>query len=165
MSARPAASDRGLRAVRRVREARERDSRLGLQHALAATRRRESEAQAVRARLLAAPGFDSGTAEEFRAHALLVGTLAGSVSEKEEEVRRSAVVAEEARRRWALDRQAVRTVELLLERRAEQRRQEGVRREAAELDELAARGWQRARDGAVVARGAAAVPTREETWR
>lgn len=137
------AADRGLVAVRRVRDARERDSRIGLQQALAATREREAEAASLRERLAAAPGFGNGSADEFRSHTLLVRALAESVVEKEEAVRRSATVAEEARRRWGRDRQAVRTVELLLERRAEERRQDRARREAADLDELATQGWLR----------------------
>ena len=140
-----AAADRGLTAVRRVREARERDSRVGLQQALAATRHREAEADVSRARLEVAPSFSSGTAEEYRAHTRLVRALAESVVEKEEAVRRSTTVAEEARHRWGLDRQAVRTVELLLERRAQERRADRARRESADLDELAAQGWLRNR--------------------
>lgn len=140
-----AAADRGLTAVRRVREARERDSRVGLQQALAATRQRTAEAEASRARLEAAPSFRSGSAEEYRAYSLLVRALAESVVEKEEAVRRSTAVADEARRRWGMDRQAVRTVELLLERRAEERRADRARRESADLDELAAQGWLRNR--------------------
>ena len=140
-----AAADRGLTAVRRVREARERDSRVGLQQALAATREREAEAEASRVRLEAAPSFGTGTAAEYRAYSLLVRALAESVVEKEEAVRRSTTVAEEARRRWGMDRQAVRTVELLLERRADERRAERARREAVDLDELASQGWLRNR--------------------
>jgi flagellar FliJ protein len=143
--------DRGLRAVRRVREARERDSRIGLQQALAATRHREAEAELARDRLASRPPFEAGSAEEFRVYSSLVRALAESVGEKEEAVRRSAAVADEARRRWGLDRQAVRTVELLLERRAEERRQERARREAAELDELAGQGWLRNRLAAATA--------------
>jgi flagellar FliJ protein len=140
-----AAADRGLTAVRRVREARERDSRIGLQQALANVRRRAEEVEVSLAGLHAAPGFDRGTAEEYRTYTFLVRALAESVVEKEEELRRSTSVAEEARRRWGMDRQAVRTVELLLERRAEERRHELARREAAELDELASQGWVRNR--------------------
>jgi hypothetical protein len=115
-----ASADRGLVAVRRVREARERDSRAGLEQALAETRQRAATAEVSRARLAAAPTFGSGTAEE-------------------------------ARRRWGLDRRAVRTVELLLERRAAERRADRARREAADLDELAAQGWLRTRPAALAA--------------
>jgi flagellar export protein FliJ len=81
------------------------------------------------------------------------------VGEKEEEVRRSTSVAEEARRRWGTDRQAVRTVELLLERRAEERRRERARRETAALDELAGQGWLRNRLAAVTPADPPAVAT------
>lgn len=138
-------ADRALTAVRRLREARERDSRIGLQQALAANRLREEEAESSRARLESAPSFHSGTAEEYRVYTLLVRALADDVAEKQEQARRSGTVADEARRRWGLDRQAVRTVELLIERRTEERRAELARREAAELDELAAQGWLRSR--------------------
>lgn len=151
-----APADRGLVAVRRVREARERDSRLGLQQALATTRQHEAEAAEARSRLDTAPGFGTGTADEYRVYTLLVRALAQSVVEKEEVVRRSTTVAEEARRRWGLDRQAVRTVELLLERRAEERRAHRARIEAAELDDLAAQGWLRARAAEVASREATA---------
>jgi flagellar export protein FliJ len=146
-----AATDRGLAAVRRVREARERDSRAGLQQALAETRQRAAAAEASRARLATAPTFDTGTAEDYRAYTRLVRALAESVVETEEAVRRSTTVTEEARRRWGLDRQAVRTVELLLERRAAERRADRARREAADLDELAAQGWLRTRPTALPA--------------
>lgn len=135
--------DRGLVAVRRVREVRERDSRLGLQQAIAATARRQEDADAARARLDTAPAFGSGTAEEFRAHTLLLRSLADASAEKDAEVRRSASVADEARRRWSHDKQSLRTAELLLERRESDRRTEQVRREARDLDELATQGWLR----------------------
>lgn len=138
-----ASQDRGLTAVRRVREARERDSRIGLVQALAVTREREAEADAAREQLRTAPAFEVGSAAEFRTYHQLVQALADAVAVKEELLRTSRTVAEEANRRWGLDRQAVRTVELLLQRRVEERRAELARREAADLDELAAQAWHR----------------------
>jgi flagellar protein FliJ len=138
-------ADPGLHAVRRVREARERDSRIGLQEALTSAENRESDAAAARRRLTALPDFDAGSTVDFRAHALFGRALAENAAEKEEQARRSAAVAAEARRRWARDRQAVRMVELLLERRAESRRAEQARKDAADLDDLAAQAWLRHR--------------------
>ena len=135
--------DPGLHAVRRVRSARERDSRVGLQQALEATRAREAAAEHSRERLEAAPGFAAGSAEEYRAYTRLVRALAEDVTSTQEQARTSRTVAEEARRRWGMDRQALQVVESLLERRAEERRQDRARREAADLDELAAQGWLR----------------------
>lgn len=138
-----AAQDRGLKVVRRVREARERDSRIGLVQALAVTRQRETDAVAARDRLESTLPFEVGTAAEFRTYNQLVQALADAVTVKEELLRTSRTVAEEANRRWGLDRQSVRTVELLLERRVEERRAVLARREAADLDELASQAWQR----------------------
>jgi flagellar FliJ protein len=135
--------DRGLHAVRRVREARERDSRIGLQQALAGTRQRQAEAERAREQLENAPRFGSGSADDFRGHTRLLQALADTVTEKTEQLRTSRTVDAEANRRWGLDRQAVRTVELLLERRAEERREVRARHEAADLDELAAQAWLR----------------------
>lgn len=139
----PAGHDPGLRAVRRVRSARERDSRVGLQQALEASRAREAAAEYSSQRLQAAPGFTAGSAEEYRAYTRLVRALAEEVTTAQEQARTSRTVAEEARRRWGMDRQALQVVESLLERRAEERRQDRARREAADLDELAAQGWLR----------------------
>jgi flagellar FliJ protein len=139
------AHDPGLHAVRRVRSARERDSRLGLQQALEATRAREAAAAHSRERLEAAPGFTAGTAEEYRTYTRLVRALAEGDTTTQEQARTSRTVAEEARRRWGMDRQALQVVESLLARRAEERRHDRARCEAAELDELAAQGWLRNR--------------------
>ena len=137
--------DRGLTAVRRVRSARETDSRIGLQHALAALRDREAEAARAADRLDHAPRFGAGSTGEFAAHLIHVGALAHDQARTALAAASSATVADEATRRWQQDRTAVRAVELLLERRAAERAAERVRREAAELDDLAAQGWLRRR--------------------
>ena len=137
--------DRGLLAVRRVREARERDSRVGLQQALALLGSREAAAAAAQERLLTAPGFGSGTAGDFLVHTTRMRALADEVGRATQAESASRTVAEEARRHWGQDRRRVRTVDLLLDRRADERRRERVRREAAELDDLAAQGWLRSR--------------------
>ncbi len=135
--------ERGLVAVRRVRSARERDSRIGLQQALAVTRQRDAEAERSHERLDAAPAFGAGTADQYRMHRVLVTALAEEHARKHELARSSHTVADEAKRRWAQDRQAVRVVELLLERRAAERLQERARHDARDLDELAGQAWLR----------------------
>jgi flagellar biosynthesis chaperone FliJ len=142
MSAR---DDRGLEAVRRVREARERDSRVGLQHALTSAEQHEEEAVIAQQRVASVTDFSAGTVTEFRSHAFRGRALAENAAEKHEQARRSATIAAEARRRWARDRQQLRMVQLLLERRAEERRTERARREGAELDDLATQAWLRNR--------------------
>lgn len=133
--------DRGLTAVRRVRSARENDSRIGLQQSLAETRRKQAEATRLRLLLEAAPGFGTGTVVDFRLHTQRLTGLAEAGSRAEDAAASSARVAEEAGRRWQHDRTEVRVVDLLLERRAAARAAERTRREAAELDDLAAVGW------------------------
>ena len=71
-----AADDRALNAVRRVRDSREQDSRFGLQHALSAVRRRQTELREARERRAAAPSFAFGSTAEFVQH---LGPLAALV--------------------------------------------------------------------------------------
>jgi flagellar export protein FliJ len=137
--------DRGLTAVRRVRSARESDSRIGLQHALAETRRKQAEATRLQALLETAPGFTSGTVVDFRQHTQRLAGLAEAGTRAGDAAATSARVADEAGSRWQHDRTEVRVVDLLLERRAAARAAERSRREAAELDDLAAVGWLRRR--------------------
>lgn len=135
--------DRALGAVRRVRGAREQDSRIGLQQALATSRQRADEAGRARDRLLRAPAFAAGSVTDFQAHVLHLTGLAQRADEAARRADGSRAVADEAARRWQQDRTALRVVDLLLERRAEQRAEERGRREGRELDDLAAQGWLR----------------------
>lgn len=137
--------DRGLTAVRRVRSARESDSRIGLQHALAETRRKQAEAVRLRTLLETTPGFETGSVVDFRQHTQRLTGLAEAGTRAEDAAATSARVADEASSRWQHDRTEVRVVDLLLDRRAAARAAERARREAAELDDLAAVGWLRRR--------------------
>jgi flagellar export protein FliJ len=137
--------DRGLRAVRRVREVRETDSRFGLSVALGSVRDRDAEVERAARRVAEAERFHAGTVADFRGH---VDRLAGLVQLHAQATARAAAsrtVAAEAQRRWRHDRQQVRVVDLLLERRAAARAEERARREQAQLDDLASQGWLRQR--------------------
>lgn len=134
---------RGLAAVRRVRAARERDSRIGLQQALATRRERDAQAEQARVRVEREPSFENGSAALFLRHRSLMATLVESHVQKQTAAASSRTVAEESQWRWQRDRTAVRAVELLLERRAEERRAELVRLEVRELDDIAGQAWQR----------------------
>jgi len=147
MTGQGSGEDRGLNAVRRVRGSREQDSRLGLRHALDAAQRREAELLAAQARRSSTSGFTTGTRADFVRHLAHVGALAALEAQAAERVESSRVVADEAVRRWQQDRQRVRVVDLLLERRAEQRGQERRRREDRVLDDLAAQVWLRHQEG------------------
>lgn len=136
--------DRGLNAVRRVRSARESDSRVGLQGALSESRARAAAAAAARAQLASARAFAVGTASDFQVHRQHLTALASGRQQAEGVATRSANVAEEARLRWLRDRTAVRTVDFLLDRRSDERAAERAHREAAELDDLSASRWLRA---------------------
>jgi flagellar protein FliJ len=137
--------DRGLAAVRRVRVARENDSRVGLQRALAESRASEESVRRATERLAAAPGFGGGTALDYQLHRQLLTGLADHRRTAEEKAAASARLAEQARLHWLRDRTGVRTVDLLLERRAEVRATELGRRETAQMDDLAATAWLRRR--------------------
>ena len=138
-----ATQDRALSAVRRVRAVRENDSRIGLQHALAESRRRAEEAERALQAVATAPAFAEGTVAQFLGHTQRLTGLAGASRSAEDAAATSSRVAEEATRRWQHDRTEVRVVDLLLERRAAERAAERERRLVAELDDLAAVGWQR----------------------
>ena len=138
--------DKALNAVRRVRDSREQDSRFGLQLALNAARTRDAELQQARDRRAAAAAFAAGSIADFTAHVAHVATLAALEVQARDRVENSRLVADEATRRWQLDRQQVRVVDLLLERRAELRAEERRRHEAHELDDLATQAWLRNRE-------------------
>ena len=135
--------DRGLAAVRRVRVARENDSRVGLQQALGERRTTADAAARAQERLAAAPAFAAGGAVEFHVHRQVLTALATDRRATEDAAAVSDRIADEARRHWVADRTAVRVADLLLGRRAEARAEERARREAADLDDLAATGWLR----------------------
>lgn len=135
--------DRGLAAVRRVRVARENDSRVGLQHALADSRSAALAATRAAERLASAPQFGGGATVDFRLHRQLLVAMAADQQTTAHTAAMSARVADEARRRWVADRSAVRVADLLLDRRTQARAGERARREAADLDDLAATGWLR----------------------
>ena len=137
--------DRGLLAVRRVRTAREHDSLVGLQHALAESRRRAEHADRLRDQVAAAAGFAAGTSIDFRRHTEAITLLAQACQAADDAAATGLRVADEARLRWKRDRTEVRVVDLLLERRAAERAAERTRRETAELDDLAAVAWLRRR--------------------
>lgn len=135
--------DRALLAVRRVRAARETDSRIGLQQALATRRQHEQAAHAAAVRLENAPAFATGTLTDFHAHVQHVDALGRDRAYTARQATSSEAVAQEATGRWQHDRTRLRAVELLLDRRAADRAVERERREAGRLDDLAGQAWLR----------------------
>lgn len=143
MSTKVHPDDRGLSAVRRVRVARENDSRVGLQHALTESRLADAAATRARQRLEGATTFGTGMLADFQMHRMLLTAMADDQRTSQESAAASARIADEARHRWIADRTAVKVTDQLLDRRRAARAAERARHEAAELDDLAATGWLR----------------------
>lgn len=140
---RPHPEDRGVLAVRRVHSSREQDSRLGLSVALTAVRHRTDELAMLRAARAGGDGFELGSVGDFAAYVARRRQLAEAESLATERLADSELLADEATRRWQSDRQQVRVVDGLLERRAATRAEERARVAARELDDLASQGWLR----------------------
>lgn len=143
MSTRHHEQDRALGSVERVRGIREQDSRVKLQAALGAYAAHAAAAEAARLLLHRHPDFGHGTVQEFHAHRAMVTAMAEDIERRRVTAEASRVAAESARGRWQDDRTRLRAAQMILERRAMQRRAERERRETAELDDLAAQGWLR----------------------
>jgi flagellar protein FliJ len=139
--------DRALHAVRRVRASREEDSRIGLQQAIRAAQTREDELEAARRRHAEAPAFGTGAVADFQSYVRERTGLAELADVAEQRAEAGRMVAAEAERRWIADRQDLRTVELILERRAAARAHERARREARMLDDFAGQSWLRRTTG------------------
>ena len=141
MSDRKNTADRGLVAVARVREFRERDSRLGLQHAQNLARQREREAAQLQFALDQAPAFTEGSTGQFVVARQFLTSMAARAQLAAADARSCRMVADEARVRWQADKTRLRAVEYLLNKRSEARRYEAARKEARELDDVAGRLW------------------------
>ena len=155
-----AEQDRGMRAVERARSVRERDSRVGLQRALAERnehRDRLAQLQGYFAAGTSATAADTSAFLAERASMLAIGDAIGVERARLETAQQ---VADSAHAHWSTDKVRLSAVENLLERRAEARRAERERRERTELDGVAGQLWIRAqraaaRRGAATARPAA----------
>lgn len=143
MSRRQELQDRGVRAVRRVRSVREQDSRQGLQQAVSERRTASARVAALRRRLAEADDFVSGTTTGFLLGRSSLQALGSALRDAEETWETSGTVVESARAQWQVDRTRLAAIDLLLARRAAMRRAEQARRDARELDDLAAERWLR----------------------
>ena len=133
---RPGGRDRGLHAVARVREVRERDSRAGLLQALINVRTREAELARREQALAEASSRSYGTVGDFVVGRQFLQATADAVLEAQRRLSASTTVATEARGRWQADKTRVRAIEHLLEVRAERARAEALRAEAREVDDI-----------------------------
>ena len=128
--------DRGLHAVARVREVRERDSRAGLLQALSNLRTREAELAEREQALAAASQRSFGSLGAYAVGRQFLDATAHAVLEAQRRLTASTTVATEARHRWQADKTRVRAIEHLLEVRAERARAEALRAEAREIDDI-----------------------------
>lgn len=139
--------DAGMRAVARVRAVREQDSRVGLQQALDEQRAHEGRVAELRGRLARADSFAAGSVGSYLALRTSLESLGAVLRSVESDAATSRTISEAAYGRWQQDKARLSAVEVLLEHRAAARRHEAARVEARDLDEIAARIWQRRRAG------------------
>jgi flagellar FliJ protein len=145
MASREGHPDAGMLAVARVRGVREQDSRLGLRQAAADEREAGRRRDAVAARLAEADTAPEGDLATFLAARAGGSALAAETARADGALSVAGTVTGSARDHWQRDRTRLAAVELLLERRAAARLAERTRRETAEVDDLVAARWLRAR--------------------
>ncbi len=131
--------DRGMRAVARVREVRERDSRVGLLHAMGTVRTREAELLDLQQALETASGREATSLDDFVVSRQLLAAMAVAVREAEQRLDASRIVATEAHSRWQADKSRVRAIEHLLEERALRRAEDARRADQREVDDVIGR--------------------------
>ncbi|QBR92374.1 flagellar FliJ family protein [Nocardioides euryhalodurans] len=136
--------DAGMLAVARVRGVREQDSRLGLRRALTEEQEAGHRVALLEERLARSTKTD-GSVASYLAVRASHQALAADAARAREALLSAGTVAVTARDHWQRDKTRLSAVELLLERRAERRREERLRREAGELDDVVAGRWLRAR--------------------
>ena len=131
--------DRGMKAVRRVREVRERDSRIGLLHALSAVRDREAQLDELRNALEQALTRGADTLDDFVVSRHLLTMMAIAIGEAEQRLLGARTIATEAHHRWQTDKAGMKAIEHLLEQRAQLRVEEARRAEVREVDDVVGR--------------------------
>ena len=140
--------DRGLKAVARVREVRERDSLIGLRQAGAEHAARRLEAELVRETIrehTSATTAGEHEMSQFAAQRHVLLALSAAAHRADQEVETAAHLKTAAHEHWQRDRARLRAVQHLLELRAEAWDAEAARSVARELDDIGGRLWLRAR--------------------
>lgn len=140
-------ADIAMKAVSRVRAVHERESRIGLQRALTERREASERVESISDTIASATTPSTADSSSFVAQrGLLMGAGVRLHEAKQDEAAASAQVST-ALQAWQGDKTRLRAVELLLDRRAAAARQEALRLEAQQLDELASQRWARTRGG------------------
>lgn len=131
--------DRGMKAVHRVREVRERDSRIGLLLALTRVRDREAHLEELRNALQQAVTRGADTLDAFVVSRHLLTMMAVAVGEAEQRLAAARTVATEAHHRWQADKAGMNATEHLLDQRAALRAEQAARAEVREVDDVVGR--------------------------
>jgi flagellar FliJ protein len=142
--------DRGLKAVARVREVRDRDSLIGLRQAGAEHAARQLDAERVQEKIREHTSTAAGGEQEmsqFTAQRHVLLALGAAAHRAEQEVETAAHLKAAAQEHWQRDRARLRAVEHLLKLRAEAWDAEAARSVARELDDIGGRLWLRGRSG------------------
>lgn len=141
--------DAGMRAVARVRGVREQDSRLGLRRATSDEREAVRRLEVVTTRLAetAETAPTDGDLAGFLLTRASAQAMAAEAARARDALARARTIATEAHSHWQRDKTRLSAVELLLERRAQERRAERARRELVEIDDLVSARWIRLRHG------------------
>ncbi|WP_341923908.1 flagellar export protein FliJ [Nocardioides psychrotolerans] len=142
-----AQQDRGLQAVSRVRAVRERDSRLGLQQAIAEQRRHEEALAEIEQSVREHGSRVVTDAGQFVALRASLTALTDAASRRRGEVDQAVVVRSSADAHWQSHKTRLSAVDNLLESRVDERRAVDAHDEARELDEVAGRLWLRRATG------------------
>ena len=146
MSARE--QDRGMRAVERARSVRERDSRIGLQRALAERNEHQARLTQLQEYFASGSGVTAADPSAFLAERAAMLAVGDAIADERTRLEASQQVADVAHAHWSGDKVRLSAVESLLERRAEVRRVERERHERTELDGVASQLWIRAQRAA-----------------
>jgi flagellar protein FliJ len=128
--------DRGMKAVARVREVRERDSRIGLLQALETVRQREERLAELQRALTEAQDRETGSVDDFVVARSLLTSMAVAVREAERGVETARTIATEAQSRWQSDKARLRAIRHLIKERALQRADHVRRAEVREIDDI-----------------------------
>jgi len=140
--------DRGLKAVARVREVRDRDSLIGLRQAGAEHAARQRDAELVRETIrehAAAAQAGEHAMSQFAAQRHVLLALEEAARRADQDVQTAAHLKAAAHVHWQRDRARLRAVQHLLELRADAWDAETARSVARELDDLGGRLWLRTR--------------------
>lgn len=139
-----------LRGLVRLRNLRERDSRLGLATALIEENAAAARVRALEDQMATTPELEASDLEAFRARQHRIEALVLALAEARAAQASAHQLALAARSRWMEDRTRLAAVESLVARRAAAVRAEKLRRENREMDEIGQDLWRRAQSASEV---------------